>query len=145
MHSLRWFQVPLCTSNNSIKHQLFAYKQLNGQRDLFLRIRFNVSHLFANILKGQTVLFDLSDATPQGQSWPRSNGNEVVLHIPQSSRITGASQSDLVSYILLSIEMQLVYSTATANKVSSDFKDLESVEYAFIAITLSSTQKYIYQ
>ena len=41
----------------------------------------------------------LSDATTPGQSGPGSDGNEVVLRIPQSSSITGASPSDcLVSY-----------------------------------------------
>ena len=57
-----------------------------------------------------------------GQSGPESNDNEGVLHIPQSSNITGASPSDyLVSYpghMLLgsysSAEMQLVHSTALA-------------------------------
>ena len=41
----------------------------------------------------------LSGATTLGQSGPGSDGNEGVLHIPQSSNITGASPSDfLVSY-----------------------------------------------
>ena len=38
-------------------------------------------------------------ATTPGQSGPRSDGNKAVLHIPQSSRITGNSPLDcLVSY-----------------------------------------------
>ena len=41
----------------------------------------------------------LSVATIPGQNGPGSNGNEEVLHIPQSSSITGTSPSDcLVSY-----------------------------------------------
>ena len=36
----------------------------------------------------------LSGTTTQGQSWSKSDDNEVVLHIPQSSSITGASPSD---------------------------------------------------
>ena len=41
----------------------------------------------------------LSCATMPGQSGPGSNSNEGVLHISQSSSITGASSSDcLVSY-----------------------------------------------
>ena len=40
-----------------------------------------------------------SDATTQGLSGPGSDGSEGVLHIPQSSSITGTSPSDcLVSY-----------------------------------------------
>ena len=41
----------------------------------------------------------LPGVTIPGQSGPGSNGNEGVLHIPQSSSITGTSLSDcLVSY-----------------------------------------------
>ena len=41
----------------------------------------------------------LSGATTLGQSGPVSDGNEGVLHITQSSSITGASPSDcLMSY-----------------------------------------------
>ena len=63
-----------------------------------------------------------SGSNTPGQSEPGSDGNEKVLHIPQSSSITGTSPSDcLVSYQghLLwmsypSAEMQLEYSTAPA-------------------------------
>ena len=42
----------------------------------------------------------LSGATTLSQSGPGSTGNEGVLHIPQSSIITGALPSDcLMSYI----------------------------------------------
>ena len=42
----------------------------------------------------------LSGATTPSQSEPGSDGNEGVLRIPHSSRITGASPSDcLVSYL----------------------------------------------
>ena len=42
----------------------------------------------------------LSGATTQGQSGPESDGNKGLLHITQSSIITGASPSDcLVSYL----------------------------------------------
>ena len=41
----------------------------------------------------------LSGTTTPGHSGPGSDGNEGVLHIPQSSSITGASPSDcFVSY-----------------------------------------------
>ena len=65
----------------------------------------------------------LSGATTPGQSGPGSNGNKGVLHIPQSSSITGTSPSNcLVSYpghsmvgSYPSAEKQLVYSTAPAD------------------------------
>ena len=66
----------------------------------------------------------LSSATIPCQSGPESNGNEGVLHILRSSRITSVSPSDfLMSYpghslvggSYLSAEMQLVYSTSPAD------------------------------
>ena len=66
----------------------------------------------------------LSGATPPGQSWLGSDGNEGVLCIPQSSSITGASDclvsssghSSGESYP--SAEMQSVYSAAPAEWAS---------------------------
>ena len=47
----------------------------------------------------QSINRALSGANIWGKSGPGSNGNEGVLYIPQSSRITGTSPSDcLVSY-----------------------------------------------
>ena len=64
-----------------------------------------------------TIDRTLSDATTQGQSGPVNNGNKGVLHINQSSSITGASPSCLMSYpghalvvSYPSAEMQSVYS-----------------------------------
>ena len=65
----------------------------------------------------------LSGATTPGQSGPGSDGNEGVLHIPQSSSIAGTSPSDgLVPYpghslggSYHSAEKQSVYSTAPAD------------------------------
>ena len=64
-----------------------------------------------------------SGATASGQSGPRSDGNVVVLNIPQSYSITWTSQSDcLMSYGGHSLggsypfaEMQSVYSTPPAD------------------------------
>ena len=60
----------------------------------------------------------LSSATIPGQNGPKSDGNEEVLRIPQSSSITGTSPSDcLVSYIRTFIgwgRSYSVYSTTIA-------------------------------
>ena len=66
----------------------------------------------------------LSGATTPSQSGSESEGNEGVLFIHKSSSITGTSPSDcLVSYpghllgeSYFSAEMQLVYSTAQADR-----------------------------
>ena len=65
----------------------------------------------------------LSGDTTLGQSGPGSDGNEEVLHIPQSSSITENSASDcLVSYAGHSLEesypsaeMQSMYSIVPAD------------------------------
>ena len=68
----------------------------------------------------------ISDATTPGQSGPGSDGNEVVLCIPQSSSITGASLLNcIMSYPGHSLgepypstETKSVYSTALPNWTS---------------------------
>ena len=46
---VKWFQVLLCISNNSIKHQSFVYTQLNDQTILFQTIELSVSTQFSSI------------------------------------------------------------------------------------------------
>ena len=59
-------------------------------------IQFSISTQFHSIWPIDRTL---SGATTPGQSRPGSDGNEGVLHIPESSSITGTSASDcLVSY-----------------------------------------------
>ena len=55
VNKVKQFQVLLCISNNSIKHQSFVYTQLNHQTVLFQIIQFSISIQF----KYQTVQFDL--------------------------------------------------------------------------------------
>ena len=117
----------LCITNTSIKHQSFIYIQLNVKTVLFQTIQFSISTQFSSILPIDRTL---SGATTPSQSRPVSDVNKGVLHIPQSSSITGASPSDcLVSYLghslgksYSSAEKQLVHSMAPAEwaKVHSD-------------------------
>ena len=63
---------------------------------LFQAIQFSISTQFSSIWPIHSTL---SGATMPGLSRPGDNGNEGVLHIPQSSSITGTSPSDcLVLY-----------------------------------------------
>ena len=66
----------------------------------------------------------LLGATTPGQSGPGSNGNEGVLHTPQTSSITGTSPSDMTPSVIsrtlvggsyLSVKKRSVYSTAPAD------------------------------
>ena len=54
---IQWFQVLLCITNNSIKHQSFVYTQLNNQTVLFQTIQFSMSFVCTQSIC-QSVLFD---------------------------------------------------------------------------------------
>ena len=135
---VKWFQVLLCMTNYSIKHQSFISTQLNVKTVLFQTNHFSICTRFkcqnSSILNNQFSISTqfrficaidrtLSGATTPGMSGPESNDNEGVLNIPQSSIITGASPSDCFmpypghslgeSYPLA--EMQSVYSAAPAD------------------------------
>ncbi len=47
LHTIKWFHVLQCITNNSTKHQSFVYTQLIIQTVLFLTIHFCINHLFA--------------------------------------------------------------------------------------------------
>ena len=101
LHTVKYFQVLICITNNSIKYLSFVYTLSNGQKVLFQTIQFSITH-FAHSLNVKMFYlihrWDPIRCSTPSQSGPESNGNEVVLHIPQSSR-TGVSSSDcLVSY-----------------------------------------------
>ena len=102
LHTMKWLQVLLFNTNNSIWHQSFISTWLKDQTVLFLTIQFCISHLFAHSLNVKQFFLThktLSGATTPGPSGPRSNGNKGVICIPQSSSITEASASDcLVSF-----------------------------------------------
>ena len=75
---------------------VFVHTLLNVKTVLFKIIQFSISTQFSSIwLIDRT----LSGVTTLGQSWPGSDGNKGVFHIPQSSSITGTLLSDcFVSY-----------------------------------------------
>ena len=50
VNKVKWCQVLLFITNNSIKHQSFVYTQLNVQTVLFQTIQFSMNHLFAHSL-----------------------------------------------------------------------------------------------
>ena len=75
---------------------VFVYTQLNFETVLFQAIQFSISTQFSSIRLIDRIL---SGVTTPGQSGTGCDGNEGVLHIPQSSSITGITSSDcFVSY-----------------------------------------------
>ena len=60
----------------------FIYTQLNVETVLFQAIQFSISTQFSSIW---AIDRTLSGITTSGQSGPGGDGNEGVLHIPQSS------------------------------------------------------------
>ena len=91
----------------------------------------------------------LSGATTPGQSGTRSDGNEDVLCIPQSSSITGATSSDcLMSYVghslEESIENQSVYSEAPADCVTlRDSYPSTEMQSVYSAAPTDSTNRQV--
>ena len=69
----------------------FVYTQWNVKIVLFQAIQFSISMQFTSIWPIEGTL---SGPTTLGKSGSGSNGNKGVLHIPQSSSITGTSPSD---------------------------------------------------
>ena len=94
---------------------VFVYTQLNIKTVLFQTIQFSISTQFSYIWPIDRTL---SGATTLRQSGSGSDDNKGVLHIPQSSGITGTSPSDcFVSYPGHSLgeSYESVYSVAPAN------------------------------
>ena len=80
----------LYITNNSIKHQSFIYAQWSNNS---IEHKSFVCTHFLNVRDRI-----LSSAMTPGQSGPGNNGNEEVLHIPQSSRAGASPSNCLVSY-----------------------------------------------
>ena len=98
VNKVKLFQVLLCITNSSIKHQSFVYTQLNDQTVLFQTIQFSMSFVCTQF-KCQTILYNLLiGATILGKSGSASNSNERVFCIPHSSSITSTSPSDCLMY-----------------------------------------------
>ena len=55
MNKVKWFQVLLSITNNSIKHQSFIHTQLNDQTVLFRTIQFSINQLFVARLKVSSI------------------------------------------------------------------------------------------
>ena len=76
----------LPNQTSSIKHQSFAYTQLNDQTVPFQAIQFSITHLFTLSLNSNSFSWSidrtLSGAITLGQNGPGSDGNEGVLYIP---------------------------------------------------------------
>ena len=70
---------------------VFCLHTVNVWKVLFQTIQFSISTQLSSIWP---IDKNLSDATTLGQSGPGSDGSKGILHIPQSSSITGTSPSD---------------------------------------------------
>ena len=123
---------------------VFVHTQLHVKTVLFQADQFSTSTHFSSFWSIDRTLLG---ATTPGQSAPRSDGNEGVLHIPQRSSITGTLPSDcLVSYPghLLGVpypsaEMQSVYSTA----LPTSWLGKICLEGDILYVTKSKSMKFI--
>ena len=92
----------------------------------------------------------LSGATTPGQSGPGSDGNEGLLHIPQSSSITGTSPSDCLVISKTLVEgggvlpfcrgaVSVFYSP---NQVGNTQLNVKTVLFQIIQFSISTQFKY---
>ena len=91
------FSLVNSNANNSVQYQYSFYSHTNVKTVLFQTVQFSVSTvslskrvLFPKIQFSMSTQF--SSILPGSGPW--SDGKEVVLHVPQSSSITGTSPSD---------------------------------------------------
>ena len=92
LHTFKWFQVLLSNNNNSICTQLNSFRYCHITQIIYLILKIPSKRLDSSICPVDRTL---TSTISLGQSGPRSNGNEVVLHTFKSSK-TGSSLSDAV-------------------------------------------------
>ena len=116
LSNVYFFQVLLCITNNSIKHESFVYTQLNDKTFQFQIIQFSMSFV-CNQYKYQTPI----DWTLSGATTPRQNdlGRMVMKRytafLQASTLLKPHHQILVVERSNPSAETQLVYSTVPAD------------------------------
>ena len=88
INKVKCLQVLLGITNNSIKHQLFIYTQLNVKSVLFQSIQFSISTHFSSLVPIDRILLGTTSPDKRG---PASDAYKKVLHIRQSSSIIGGA------------------------------------------------------
>ena len=90
-----WFQLLLCITDNSIKHQSFVYTQLNDQTVLFQTIQFIISIQFkcqpyqvlplrVRVVQG-VMAMKLYSGSPKAPSLLKPHHQIVLVSYPQHS------------------------------------------------------------
>ena len=85
LHAVKWLQVLLFNTNNSIQHYSFVCTQLNGNNyyNVSFKVQFNISHLFpqSSLVNSfiRTIYGTLTGTTTPGLSGPGDNRNVGVL------------------------------------------------------------------
>ena len=68
LHTVKWFQVLLANTNNSIQHFSFVCTQLNGFKYCYIiEIQFNICHLFAQSCSWHILLLQPIGLTDYGK------------------------------------------------------------------------------
>ena len=114
---VKWFQVLLCITSDSIKHQSFVYTQLNYQIVLFLTIQFSMSFV-SELFKCQIVLFDPLRGPFQVPSLQaRVMAMKVYSTFPKAPALFSVISRALAAggEFYPSAEMKLVYSTVPSD------------------------------
>ena len=99
LYAIKWFQVFLCITDNSIKHLSFVYSQLNNQTVLFLTIPISHSQNLQNWSLIIRLFYVLSRTLVVGEgltplqrcSWcilqPHLIGLEFIITAPQNNTV----------------------------------------------------------
>ena len=109
---MKWFQVFLCTINNSIKCQSFVHTQLNDQTVLFLTIQFSICYLFAhnlnvkqmgpNLVLPLQVRVDLGEMVMKGYSaFPKTPvllepHHQIFIYVSYPRHLLGCARGVMV-------------------------------------------------
>ena len=117
MHQIKWFQVFLCITNNSIRHQFFVYTELIGQTILFQTIQFSINHICIHTVKMskssiRPIDRTLSGVTSLAQSRP---GSKEYPAFPKAPLDRLSYPEHLLEESYPFAEIQSVYSTAPAD------------------------------
>ena len=119
---VKWFQVLLCITYNSIKHQSFVKTQLNNKTVLIQAIQISITHLFSlslNVEQFQDIIRSYhsgAELTWERWQWRGTPHSPKLQHYwSPTIRLINVISRTLIEGVLSPTEKQLLYSTASAD------------------------------
>ena len=121
LHTVKWFPVLLCITNNSIKYYSFVHTQLNEKTVLLIAIQFNAFHLFAHSLNiEQFYLSYRLDPIRCNHSEPGSDSSEEAPTFLKAPRLEPHNQTqDTFWWVVLPLSRNAVGVFYSPNQMGS--------------------------